>query len=137
MNPFRFDKRFVANWLKAFMVSPGVLFPAAYLFLYLSSGLFLNGVFKKELQDAYALKTANSRRLAVGSLKLSVTLGSVTLNDITTEPARASADSRPRIINAVEIPLPDLADILLFSSARRSSARSVCETVLAEESNGQ
>ncbi len=137
MNPFRFDKHFVANWLKAFLVSPGVLFPAAYLFLFLSAGQFLNGNFKKELQETYALKTANSRRLSVRSLMLSTTLGSVTLHDIETGPVPPSADNRPHSINTMEIPLSDLAGILFCNSVRRSSVGSACERILAEESDGQ
>lgn len=136
MAPFP-EKRFTANWLTAFMVSPGVLFPSAYLALYLSTSAFLNTGFKNELCLSYGIATHNSRSLSIGSLKTGPDLCSVTISDIASMPANTSRNNVYRSINTIEIPLCDIADFLFSKSAREASAIAACEKILAEESRFQ
>lgn len=141
MTPFRFEKRFIANWMKAFMVSPGVLFPAAYLIIYLCASLFLNTVYKKELCRSYGIATGSSRNLSIGSLKAGIDLGSVTLSDIETVSAISfpgkKATGPARSIHTMSITLCDTGNFFLSKSARQVSARKACEKILAGEARYQ
>jgi len=133
MPPFQ-EKCFPATWLKAFMVSPGVLFPAAYLVLYLSVSAFLNTGFKKELCQSYSVATHDSRRLSIGSLKAGPDLCSVKITGIESTPAQASLNKGTRSIRTVDVNLSGIAGFMFSRSARELFIHEACRKILAEES---
>jgi|WetSurMetagenome_2_1015567.scaffolds.fasta_scaffold1265843_1 hypothetical protein len=137
MAPSRCDKRFLSNWLKAFMVSPGVLFPAAYLMLYLLLSLFLDTGFKEEICRAYGNASGNSRHLSIGSVKAGFDLCSITLQDIESGPAYAAENNRTHSIHALKIRLCGIGTFLSGGSSRELSARAASEKILDEESRDQ
>jgi hypothetical protein len=137
MAPSRCDKRFISNWLKACMVSPGVLFPAAYLMLYLLVSIFLETGFKKEICRAYGNASGNSRHLSIGSVKAGLDLCSVTLHDIESRPSNVAEKNRTRSINALNIRLCGIGTFLSGGSSRELSARAASEKILDEESRNQ
>ncbi len=63
------EKKFLINWLKALMLSPGILFPAGYLLVYLSTNIYLNADFKKNLSTSVNQSTGNTWHISIKSLK--------------------------------------------------------------------
>ncbi|NTV60038.1 MAG: hypothetical protein HGA77_01875 [Chlorobiaceae bacterium] len=131
------EKRFPANWLKAFMMSPGVLFPSAYLLFYFSTSIFLNTGFKNELCRTYSTATHGSRNLSIGSLKADFDCRSVTISGIESSSAGASKNKAPRTIDKFEIRVTDITGFLASTSVRNRSAMAICEKIIAEESLNQ
>ena len=66
----------------AFMLSPGVLFPAAYLFLYLSTNIYLNADFKTNLSKSVERATGNTWQTNISSIKPGWGFDSMTLNHV-------------------------------------------------------
>ncbi|EAT59094.1 hypothetical protein [Chlorobium ferrooxidans] len=136
MKPRLPHKTFVINWLKALMLSPGILFPMAYLLLYLSTNIFLNKDYKKDLTLSFNRATGNSLHIKVASLKAGLIFDSVTLNQIeltSTVPVEgAKSSSGDKItIKSMKINSPDLQNILFSQCALQASTEQVCEKILA------
>jgi hypothetical protein len=138
MNPRLPNKTFVIKWFKALMLSPGVLFPAGYLLLYLSTNIYLNDNYKKTLARYFNRATGNTRQLSIRSLKAGFVFDSVTLNNIelsSTLPVREnekSSESRTTI-RCLKIAYPDLQKLLFSRTALQLSTKNICDKILAEE----
>ena len=131
-------KKFIINWLKALMLSPGMLFPAGYLFVYLSINIYLNADFKKNLAQSINQTTGNTWNISINSLKSGLVLDSVTLDHIELTPvAHPENNGQKRnhaiTIKTLEIPCPELEKLLFSSKERLSSTKTVCEKILADE----
>jgi len=132
-------KKFVINWLKAFMLSPGILFPAGYLLLYLSTNIYLNADFKKSLSLSVQRATGNRWHIHIKSLKTGWILNSVTLNEIEFTKAampenRGQVANHSMTINTLEIPTPHLQQLLFSNADLMSSTNALCEKIIAEKS---
>ena len=135
-------KNFLLNWLKAFMLSPGMLFPAGYLLLYLTTNIYLNADFKKNLTRSVRRVSGNTWNVSITSLKSGLVLDSVTLHHIELTKAnmsesRAQVASPTIIINTLYIPYPNLQRLLFSSDERISSTSALCEKILAEKRPAQ
>ena len=131
-------KKFIINWLKALMLSPGILFPAGYLLVYLSINIYLNADFKKNLVQSVNRSTGNTWQISITSLKSGLVLNSVTLDHIELTPVAQSENhgqqrNQAIIIKTLEIPCPELEKLLFSSEERLSSTKTVCEKILADE----
>ena len=131
-------KKFVINWLIAFMLSPGVLFPAGYLFLYLSTNIYLNADFKTNLSKSVERSTGNTWKTSITSIKSSWVLDSVTLRHIeltkATKPGiREDTEKQTVTINNIRIPFPNLQKLLFSSTDRKTSTHTLCEKILTEK----
>ncbi len=120
------------------MLSPGILFPAGYLVLYLSTNIYLNSDFKKNLSQSFNTATDNNWQISVKSLKSGLFLDSVTLDHIELKkremPERNNKETdRTIIIKTLEIPYPDLQKLLFSSTERLSSIQTVHEKIIAKE----
>ena len=141
--PFlRFRKKFVLHWLMAFMLSPGVLFPAGYLFLYLSTNIYLNADFKTHLSKSVEIATSNTWHTNITSIRSgwgfdSMTLNHVELTKASKEGVKADIENRTITINTLEIPFPDLQKLLFSSNERLRSTNALCEIILAEKGLAQ
>jgi hypothetical protein len=133
MTPRFPEKKFLINWLKAFMLSPGVLFPAGYLLVYLSTNIYLNADFKNNLSQSINSSTGNTWQISIKSLKSGLVFNSVTLNNIEITPKSQQKSITPIFIETLEIAYPELEKILFSRDARLSSTRAVCEKILADE----
>ena len=138
----RFRKKFLRHWLMAFVLSPGVLFPAGYLFLYLSTNIYLNAGFKTNLSKSVERATGNTWKTSITSIKSGWGFDSMTLNHVELTKAanrgmRADDENRTITINTIEIPFPDLQKLLFSSTERRASTNAVCEIILAEKGLNQ
>ena len=126
------------NWLKALLLSPGVLFPAGYIFVYLSTNIFLNADFKKNLAQSVNQATGNTWQVSIKSLKSGLILDSVTLHDIeltpTGEPERHQQNFGHTItIQNLEIPCPNLEKLLFSPNERLLSTQVICKKILADD----
>lgn len=135
----RFPKKsFVVNWLKALMLSPGMLFPAAYLLVYLSTNIYLNADFKKNLSRSLNRATSNNWYVSIKSLNSGPVLDSITLNTIEFTPVVQSdnngqSTNHAITIKTLEIACPELQNILFSRKERLLSTKVVCEKILSDE----
>ncbi len=123
------------------MLSPGVMFPSGYLLLYLSTNIYLNGDFKKNLSQSVQKATGNTWHISIKSLQSGLVLDSVILNNIeltkATTPENRADTSSTITINTLEIPLPNLQQLLFNSSERLTSTNALCDKILAEKNLAQ
>ncbi|NMW20597.1 MAG: hypothetical protein HKK67_02970 [Chlorobiaceae bacterium] len=141
--PLKFPKKkFIQNWLKAFMLSPGVLFPAGYLVLYFSINIYLNADFKNNLSQSVNRATGNTWQTSITSLRSGLVLDTVTLNHIELTRVRLLNDrvqngSHTITINTIEIPIPSIQKLLYSPAERLSTTNALCEKILAEKRSAQ
>jgi hypothetical protein len=131
-------KNFMINWLKALILSPGVLFPAGYLLVYLSTNIFLNADFKKNIAQSVNQATGNTWLVSIKSLKSGLILDSVTLNDIEltqtgTPESHLQHQAHTITIPTLEIPCPNLEKLLFSHAERILSTKVICKKILADE----
>jgi len=133
--PLQFPhKRFIINWLKALILSPGILFPTAYLFVYLSTSIYLNNAFKTELYQSIDRASGRNVTIKVESIRPNLQLDTMTLRHIQVIPAeRAESSNQPlqqiKRTHALAIRCPNLQH-LLFNKEKRRSSITVISTIL-------
>lgn len=138
MTPRFPERTFLINWVKALLLSPGILFPVAYLMVYLATGLYLNADFKMNLSRSINLETGNAWKISIKSLKPNLVLDSVTLNHIELTPTVQFQNNEPDTLHAItiknlKIPWPGLEKILFSRNERISSTNTFCKKILADE----
>jgi hypothetical protein len=130
-------KKFMINWLKALMLSPGMLFPAGYLLVYFSINIYLNADFKQNLSRSVNSATGNTWQISIKSLKSGLELNTVTLDHIELTPVAQPENHGQRhqaiIIKTLEIPCPELEKLLFSSKERLSSTKTLCDKILADK----
>ncbi len=135
----RFPHRtFVINWLKALLLSPGILFPASYLLVYLSTNIYLNADFKENLSRSITQATGNTWQINIKSVKSGLVLNSVTLDTIELTPTARRQNNEQHFSHAItiktlEIACPELQNILFSRKERLLSTKTVCEKILSDE----
>lgn len=70
------------NWLKALALSPGILFSAGYLAMYLLTNAYLNNEFKDTILQEIESATENRYTFSVEHLRAGIDLRSVTLKNL-------------------------------------------------------
>jgi len=135
-------KSFIINWLKAFMLSPGVLFPAGYLLLNLATNIYLNTDFKESLTESVNKSTDHNWQIRITSLRSGWVFDSFSLNHIEltrTATLEGGETSYKRIITikTLEIPFPHLENLLFDSNDRISTINAVSKIILAQENRSQ
>jgi hypothetical protein len=136
------ERKFVINWMKALLLSPGTLFPAAYLLVYLATNVYLNADYKLNLLQSIHHATGNTWQIRIKSLKPSLVLDCVTLNHIEltpiAQPESNGADAHHTItIKTLAIPFPDLEKVLFSPDERLSSTEKICKKILASRNLDQ
>ncbi len=132
------QRKFVTNWFKALMLSPGMLFPAGYLLVYLSTNIYLNADFKKNLSQSVNQATGNTWQISIKSVKSGLILNSVTLHHIELTPIgrhenNGQGTNHTITIKTLEIACPELQNLLFSRTERLLSTKTVCEKILSEE----
>jgi len=132
------EKNFLTNWLKALMLSPGILFPAGYLLIYLSSNIYLNTDFKKNLSESINEATGNTWQVSIRSLKSGLILDSITLNNIELTPTKTSESNGQHsnhtiTIPTLQMPCPNLEKLLFCRTERVWSMQAICKKILADK----
>ncbi len=125
------------NWLLAFVLSPGILFPAGYLAVYLATNVHLNSSFKKSMSQEFLAATENRYSISVGTMRADLDLRSVTLQQLeftTEENLPRQTDNRP--IPALRIEQLNLCNILFDSTCRQQSVKTITRQILRNKSSG-
>uniref|UniRef100_Q3ATB0 Uncharacterized protein n=1 Tax=Chlorobium chlorochromatii (strain CaD3) TaxID=340177 RepID=Q3ATB0_CHLCH len=118
--PSRPSKRFVLNWLKALLLSPGMLFPATYLLLYFSTTLYLNTALKSEV-----IKTLMPMgHISVRTVTTDMTLERITLHNVTLQPSAIGESKKPQHIRQLTIACPKLIPQLFTKQGR---TQTICQ----------
>jgi len=125
---------FLQKWLKAFLVSPGVLFTAGYLLCYLAATLSLSMGFKTALTRSFEKKTDSALSLSVESLHADPSLNSITLSTVQITPAGTDRANGPGSLSiaSLKVPCPDLLLFPLSKATLESSAESLSGTILEQ-----
>lgn len=113
---------FFRNWLKAFFLSPGILFLGAYLCVWLLTGLQFNRALELELKRLALNPASHGVEFSIGSLRPGSLLDSVVLNEVE---LRTPDRPEPRCIGRLELPCPELQQLLLNREAAEAAARAV------------
>lgn len=132
------EKNFLVNWLKALILSPGVLFPTAYLLVYFSTNIYLDSDYKKNLTQSIIKATGHTLLVQIASVKSDLTFDSVTLREIELTPMDFRKKNKQNncdkvTISALEIQCPDLDKLLLSTNGRLLSTETICNKILAEK----
>jgi hypothetical protein len=118
------------HWLKAFLLSPGIMFGYAYLVLWLGTNFYLDHTFKTDLLEAVSSATDHHCHPAIASLKASFSLNALTISELDlTASGKALNNQLPKKnihIVKLEIPCPDIY-LVLFQP--RSSVIALTEKV--------
>ncbi len=135
-------RKFIINWLKAFAVSPGVLFPAAYLLLYLGTVIYLNTDYKKELIRSLNLAAGPSSRIELGQLHTCYRLDNISVDridiiDSVTTPESVDRHETLISINSVSLPVRNVEKLMFSTSDRKSSLDAICRLILSEKHHVQ
>jgi len=136
--PLQFPhKRFIINWLKALILSPGILFPTAYLFVYLSTSIYLNNAFKTELYQSIDRASGRNVTIKVESISPNLQLDTMILHSIDVIPAESDeSKNQPsqqiKRTHALAIRCPNLQQLLFNKEKRRSSITVISTTLLAK-----
>jgi hypothetical protein len=136
------EKKFIINWLKAFSVSPGVLFPAAYILLYFGTIFYLNTDYKKELIRSLNLAAGPASRIELGQLHTCYRLDSITVDRIdmigpVSTPESDAGNATMISITSVRLPVRNVEKLMFSTSDRQSSLDALCRQILSEKHHAQ
>lgn len=127
--PMKKDCGIGTKWLKALMLSPGVLFTAMYLAIWLCTNFYLDHAFRAQLTHAFTSATGSRYRLTIGSLVTGPELGSLTLKKLEVIPVGPQGPSglgNVRI-ETLSISCPDIGLFLIRPSSAETMTRRVTE----------
>ncbi len=91
-----------ANWLKALLVSPGVLFTAGYLLVHGATNHYLDHKLKARIAEAVSLGSQSHYLISLSSLRAGFGLESLTLKELTLSTTNGKKD----IISIEELRIP-------------------------------
>ncbi len=115
-----------ANWLKALLLSPGTMFSAGYLVLFLLTNSYLDNTIKKNVSETFNRSTGHTWQLSVASIRSGYTLNSITLKQLSFIPSKRqsppSAPLEPILIKELQVPCTHLCT-LFFN--RKQAAQSI------------
>lgn len=120
------------NWLTALTLSPGILFAALYLTVWLSTNAFLDYRFRELLTRSFDTATANRYHLSVGALSTGPWLSSLTLEHLELLPRTGTVPGTEKtiVINRIDIDCPEVGLMLFRPSAVEAASRSVSRRLL-------
>ncbi|MBM3162655.1 MAG: hypothetical protein FJZ79_04925 [Chlorobi bacterium] len=124
-----------AFWLKALLLSPGMLFLFGYLGIYFAASMCMNGAFKQELQQRYPLSGENTHTITIGSIRPDFSMKAITLSRIVLTPTKncPATERRHVRLKKIDMAVPELEKTLFSSRRLRESASLVCSRIREEE----
>ncbi len=128
-----YSKITFANWLKALTLSPGILFSAGYLVIYLLTNTYLNREFKDTILQEIETATENRYTLSVEHLRAGIDLQSVTLRNLELKPVhnQLSAENSGNIsIPSLNVGEMNLCNILFSKPCVERSTREISRRIL-------
>lgn len=122
------------NWLKALTLSPGILFSAGYLIIYLLTNAYLNSEVKNTILREVETGTGNRYTCSVDHLRAGIDLHSVTLRNIELRPTgkqlqTENSGSAVSIPNLCIEPI-NLCNLLISPQSAERSTREISRQIL-------
>ncbi|ASQ90102.1 hypothetical protein CHL67_03430 [Prosthecochloris sp. GSB1] len=122
-----------SNWLKALLLSPGILFCAAYLALYLLTNVYLDRELKADIAEACVSMSGNRYSLSIERLSANPDLRSVRIENLellpTGLPAGTPVGERivipERLISHI-----DLCDLFFSRKTAKRAAETISRSIL-------
>jgi len=114
------------------MLSPGVLFAAFYLVVWLSTNLYLDHTFRNNLTRSFSSVAGSRYHLKIGSLGTGPELNFLTLKKLELVPIQSghSSPSRSIRIDKLDIACPDIGFLLIRPSWAENTTRMVSQKLL-------
>jgi len=118
--------------LTALMLSPGMLFAAAYLMLWLSTNFYLDHRFREHLSHTFDSEAGKRYRLTIGDLGTDFELDSLRLERLELIPVTGTGELQStRIrIDKLDIPCPEIGLFLFSPSKVDMTTRAVSRQLL-------
>lgn len=114
--PLRFPtKKFVINWCKALILSPGMLFPLTYCLLYSLTSIYLDTSFKAAVVSSATAGNSKVTLLGIGTIHPSWTMDRIRFRRIILKKSSETLQIPGR-----ELPLPALHTLLLHREKREA-----------------
>lgn len=132
--PMKQDCGIGMKWLKALMLSPGVLFTAMYLAIWVCTNVYLDHAFRAQLTHAFTSATGCRYRLTIGSLVTGPELGSLTLNRLELIPTGSGGPTGLQNVHIekLDISCPDIGLLLIRPSSAESMTRRVSKLLVCK-----
>ncbi|NTU67409.1 MAG: hypothetical protein HGB02_00865 [Chlorobiaceae bacterium] len=120
------------KWLKALMLSPGVLFALAYLFLWNATNLYLDHAFRGKLDRAFNAVAGSRYRLTIGALGTGSDFSTVTLEhlELIAVDTRSSGQPRRIRVDKLDISCPDIGLLMVRPSKAEAASMLVSKALL-------
>lgn len=120
------------NWLTALVLSPGMLFAALYLTVWISTNAFLDHRFRELLTRSFDTASGNRYHLSVGELSTGPRLSSLILEHLELLPrtGTVAGPEKAIIISRIDIDCPEVGLMLFRPSAAEATSRSVSRRLL-------
>lgn len=125
-----------SSWIKALLLSPGILYLSAYLALYGAISVRLNGTFKEQIQQRYR---GGTHRITIGAVSPSLGLDAITIRKIEIIPTSGCPENQRLQTNLEELSfdMPDLQKTLFSNAILRQSASIASEKIRKHEPKAQ
>jgi len=119
------------SWIKALLLSPGMLFLFGYLGIYSAASIMMNGPFRELLQQRYPGSSGNTHTLTIGSIEPEFSMNAITLSRIEMTPTEKCPKNLRRHISVKKLALgfPELEKTLFSSRKLRESTALVCRKI--------
>lgn len=120
------------KWFTALMLSPGMLFTAAYLVVWMSTNFYLHHRFREQLTRTFDAAAGSRYRLSVGDLGTSLDLNSLTLKHLELTPVspRDKARPEPIRIEKIDFACPEIGLFLFRPSSVEVTTRQLSRQLL-------
>jgi len=119
------------SWIKALLLSPGMLFLFGYLGIYTAASIRMNGPFRELLQQRYPGSSGNTHTLTIGSIEPVLAMNAITLSRIEMAPTKNCPEKLRRHISVkkLAIDFPELEKTLFSSRKFQESSALVCRKI--------
>ncbi|MBV5329240.1 MAG: hypothetical protein JZU65_16730 [Chlorobium sp.] len=128
------EKLSLFSWLKALLLSPGILFLFVYLAIYLSTTIYLNLDFKKNLLNSFSIPENNPYRITIGSINAGFVMDSVILHEVELSPAEPSCidgtGEKTITISTLRVTCPGLEKLLFNPGMVKTSTGTLYNGIL-------
>ncbi len=129
------------NWVKALMLSPGILFSTGYLIIYFLTSAYLNSGVKNTILREVETATGNRYVCSVDYLRAGIDLHSVTLRNIELRPVsqRFQSENNSTVVSIPNLCVEpiNLCNLLISHQSAQRSTREISRQILGvnERSN--
>ncbi len=120
------------KWLKALMLSPGVLFALAYIALWNATNLYLDHTFRGKLGRAFSAAAGSRYSLTIGSLGIGPDCSTLTLKRLEMVAVGARNGTLPHriILDKLDIRCPEIGLIFIMPSMAEAATMQVSKALL-------